>query len=458
MSKGKNKPKGRVALPVKTERRGFLKLGLGGAGALAVAGIAGYKAGWFDSSSRTTPSSLSSNAGASPAVINSLAPISLPLDYPNALRASDEIVSHYARELKNPSVLIHAVRAFGKNFTLTDGTKAVDLLCSKYAAEKEVNGKRYVYFPREAEVHDNSFLKTMLEAGVSSDQPISVGSNSYKVLDLGESARALFRCDPQNFSRYDSTLIHQHLPWGLIAFSILVPPSQSSWKNAYGETIDLPQVIDRGLAVFEGVCSGVRDAVARGDMESLKFREDIAKYSCFGMHMAYGFFSCLNHGYRNNNLPARLNQLLDTVIYRLEGDRLANAREAEAVRDLGPEWLSRLAVGDEKNEKNVKTKGAPPPNTIEVMRDRKQIQLIGHALEAINYGLLHKLFTLTPNQKKRVLDGERALYEYLVKLRATDLGPFNNWYSKFVSDMVIAMAHASRALKLLTPDNPDTAA
>jgi len=94
----------------------------------------------------------------------------------------------------------------------------------------------------------------------------------------------------------------------------------------------------------------------------------------------------------------------------------------------------------------------------EVMRDRKQIQLIGHALEAINYGLLHKLFTLTPNQKKRVLDGERALYEYLVKLRATDLGPFNNWYSKFVSDMVIAMAHASRALKLLTPGNPDTAA
>ena len=146
------------------------------------------------------------------------------------------------------------------------------------------------------------------------------------------------------------------------------------------------------------------------------------------------------------------------MIYRLEGDRLANAREAEAVRDLGPEWLSRLAVGDEKNEKNVKTKGAPPPNTIEVMRDRKQIQLIGHALEAINYGLLHKLFTLTPNQKKRVLDGERALYEYLVKLRATDLGPFNNWYSKFVSDIVIAMGHASRALKLLTPDNPDTAA
>jgi hypothetical protein len=252
---------------------------------------------------------------------------------------------------------------------------------------------------------------------VSPDQPDLGRKQQLQVLDLGESARALFRCDPQNFSRYDSTLIHQHLPWGLIAFSILVPPSQSSWKNAYGETIDLPQVIDRGLAVFEGVCSGVRDnrgARRDGIVEVFARISRNTVVSACTWHT--GFFSCLNHGYRNNNLPARLNQLLDTVIYRLEGDRLANAREAEAVRDLGPEWLSRLAVGDEKNERNVKTKGAPPPNTIEVMRDRKQIQLIGHALEAINYGLLHKLFTLTPNQKKRVLDGERALYEYLVKL------------------------------------------
>jgi hypothetical protein len=51
---------------------------------------------------------------------------------------SDEIVRHYARELKNPSVLIQCgARLRQKSFTLTDGTKAVDLLCSKYAAEKK---------------------------------------------------------------------------------------------------------------------------------------------------------------------------------------------------------------------------------------------------------------------------------------------------------------------------------
>ena len=92
------------------------------------------------------------------------------------------------------------------------------------------------------------------------------------------------------------------------------------------------------------------------------------------------------------------------------------------------------------------------------MRTRKQIQMIGHALEAINYGLLHKLITLTPEQKNRLQAGEQALYEYLVKLRATDLTPLMNWYPKFVSDTITAVAHATRAMKLLTPDNPDTLA
>jgi len=71
---------------------------------------------------------------------------------------------------------------------------------------------------------------------------------------------------------------------------------------------------------------------------------------------------------------------------------------------------------------------------------------------------LHKLFTLTADQQKRMREGEQMLYENLVKMRALDLEPFKRWYSKSVNNVVIAVAHASRALKLLTPDNPDTTA
>ncbi|MFN8003446.1 MAG: hypothetical protein U0X75_20805 [Acidobacteriota bacterium] len=456
MSKAKQQRKqGRVTPQPDQSRRKLVTIGLGGLGVLAVGGIAGYKSGWFDSSD-TGGTATGTSTTSAPAQIKALPPETLSADAANALRASDDMLRYYARELNNPSALIHAVRGQGKNFTLNDGSKAVDYLCSHYAADKEVNGKRYVFFPREHEVHDNSFLKTLLEAGVSADQTITVGSNKYTLRDLGDSAKALFRCDTTNFGRFDPTLIHQHLPWGLIAFSILTPPAQASWPNAYNETINLPQVIDKSLAVFESSCSGVRETILRGEMETMEFRQSITKYSCFGMHTVYGYFACLKNGYTNDKLSERLGEVLDALIYRLKGDAEAIDREADAAKGVGPDLLSRMAVEGQGGK--IMTKGMPPPNTVELMRMRSQIRMLGHALEAINFAQLHKLFTVNAAQKKRLQAGEQMLYEYLVKLRTIDLQPFLNWYPKFVSDIVIALGHASRAMKLLTPNNPDTVA
>lgn len=452
MSKAKTTPKGKApAVQPDKSKRKFVIWGLGGVGALA-AGAAGYNAGWFGGASTSTPSV---SPTPSLATGKPLPPVRLEANYQNAVRAADEFVSHFARELNNPSALIHCVRAFGKNFKLNDGTLAVDYVCSRFAAEKEVGGKRYVYFQREAEVHQNSFLKTFLEAGVSPDQPITVGGNRYTLRDLGESAKALFRFDPQNFDRYEQSLLGQHLPWGLIAFSILVSPNQATWTNAYGETINLPDVIDKTLNVYEGTCSDIHETVGKGELESLAFRQAIAKYSCAGMHNVYSYFSCLNHGYTASNLQVRLSNLLDNVLLRLKGDSLAIDREADAAK-ADPNLVNRLAVEGQGGK--VASRGPAPANTLEVMRYRFQIRMLGHALEAINYALLHKLFTLTPAQKGRLLAGEQMLYEYLVKLRATDMQPHMFWHSKSVSDMVIAVAHASRAMKLLTPQNPDTVA
>src|SRR5215813_14018271 len=149
-------------------RRKFILLGVGAIAATGV-GLAGaYNAGWFDSNP-SSPSGAPRSAG------ENLKPVTLAADSGNAMRAVNEMLEHYARDIGNASVLIHAVRGFGKRFTLSDGTYAVDHLCSRYAAEKEINGKRYVYFKREAEVHENSFLKTFLEAGVDVEQPVTVG-------------------------------------------------------------------------------------------------------------------------------------------------------------------------------------------------------------------------------------------------------------------------------------------
>jgi hypothetical protein len=450
MSKSKNKrDKARQPeTPADPGKRKFLALGLGGLGTLTVAAVAGYKSGWLGPGAASPPPA----ATPTPTLATGkpLPPVSLPADYKNALRAAEEIVSHYARELNNPSALIHAVRAFGKNFKLNDGGDAVDYLCSKFAADKEAGGKRYVYFPRETEVHDHSFLKTMLEAGVSPDQPIATRENKYTLRDLGESARALFRCDPKNLQRYDPSLLRQHLPWGLIAFSILTPPSQPNWVNAYGETINLPEVIDSGLTAFEGSCAGVGDKIAHSEDEPLEFRKEMAAYSCSGMHMYYGFFSCLKNGYRDNKLPERLQALFNDLVYRLEGDAKALQAETEAARQYGQQYVKGIGIGPDGRSM---TKGSPPPNVIEVMGLRHMIVAAGHAFEAINYAQLHRLFAVSAEQKKRIRAGEQFLHGILVKLRSIDLGPFMYWHEKFVSDLVIAVAHAARGMKLLTQED-----
>ena len=429
------KPNSKTQKAAASPNAGRRKFLLAGAGALAVAGVgaAGYKFGWFGGST----------------------------SYESALAAANQMLDQRARELGNASVLIHAVRGFGKSFKLADGSSAVEHLCSRYAADKEVNGKRYVYFKRDAEVHENSFLKTFLEAGVSLNQPVTVGATQYTLADVAESGKALFRCDALDLFRFDANefrydtnykeppgqptpsggkgeLVHEHLPWGLIAFSILLKPGAANWTNAYGETMSLPMIADRSLAEYETTCAlGERELKAERTAPP-NFREAIKKYSCFGLHSVYGFLSLVRHGYTNNGLPERVNRMLDLVTYRLKGDAEAiNAEYAAA----------------ERNSAGQKA----PPEQVEAFRLRALVKHYGHAFEAINYAKLHKLTTFTADQQRRISEAEQAFYDSLVKLQALDWAMMKSQLKeKFVSDIVIAVGHAARALKLLTPQNPDT--
>lgn len=430
-------------------RRKFIWIGTGALAAAGLGSVGAYKSGWFGSpqSSSQSPSQFGSTAAA---------------DYQTALGAAHEMLERHARQLGNASVLIHAVRGFGKNFTLADRSKAVDHLCSRYAVDKEVNGKRYVYFPRSAEVHENSFLKTFLEAGVSLDQPVPVNDRKYTLRDVAESGQALFRCDPKDLFKYDDIqfrydpafneprqtvagqpadtrgeLVHEHLPWGLIAFSTL-SPGKSLWTNAYGETINLEMVVDRAMAEYESSCALGQESLMRGASAPKSFRDEIKKYSCFGLHSAYGFLACVKNGYVNNNLPDRVKRMMDLITYRLKGD-------ADAI----DQDYAEAAAQDR----------ATPAQLVEGFKLRARVKLFGHAFEAINYAKLHKLVTFTPAQERRIQAGEQAFYESLVKMRAADWEMMRKSLGdKFVSDIVIALGHAARAMKLLTPQNPDTIA
>jgi hypothetical protein len=422
--------------------------------AAAGVGAAGaYWAGWFSPSQSSPSSSPNPTSRPGPAA---------PADHQTALNAANEMLERHARELGNASVLIHAVRGFGKKFTLADGSNAVDHLCSRYATDREVNGKRYVYFLRSAEVHENSFLKTFLEAGVSLDQPVVVNDRKYTLRDVAESGKALFRCDPKNLFKYDDDqyrydptfkepqqsspgqpvdphgeLIHDHLPWGLIAFSFL-SHGKSTWTNAYGETINLASMVDRAMAEFESTCALGQEGLMRGEIAPKTFRDEIKKYSCFGLHSAYAFVACVKNGYVNDKLPDRVKEMLDLLTYRLHGD-------AEAI----DQEYAQIAAQDRTT----------PPQLVDAFRLRARVKLLGHAFESINYAKLNKLVAFTPAQERRIQAGEQAFYDDLVKMRAADWETLRKKLGdKFVSDIVIGLGHAARAIKLLTPQNPDALA
>ena len=437
-------------------RRRLLWVGSGAA--VAGLGLAGW-ALWRQSDSPA--SSPPSSEGASPSSSRgvSLPPQVLAADQASARRAAEEMLAHYTNDLANPSSIIHAIRGLGRGFRLADGTNAVDHLCSRYALDREVGGQRVVYFQREAEVHENSFLKTFLEAGVPESQPILVGGRQYRLSDLARSGQALFRCDPVDLYRFDARqyrydpafvpprppgsaddgdgagsgdLIHEHLPWGLIAFSRLVSPERPTWTNAFGETIDLHAVLDRSLAAYETTCALGQEAMSRGEIAPANFRTAIKKYSCFGLHTVYCYLVAWQRGHVVHDLPNRMKWMIDLLTYRLKSDALAIVEE-----------YAREA------------KGASSP-LVDAFSTRALVKLYGHAFEAINYARLHRLIDFTPSQERRIEAGEQALYESVVRLRAMDWAMLRaRLGDKFISDIVIALGHAVRGMRLLTPDNPD---
>jgi hypothetical protein len=230
-------------------------------------------------------------------------------------------------------------------------------------------------------------------------------------------------------------LVHEHLPWGLIAFTHL-SPGKSAWVNAYGETINLGEVIDRAMAEYEGSCALGQESLMRGEQAPKKFRDEIKKYSCFGLHSVYAFLACVKNGYTSHNLPDRVRRMMELLTYRLKGD----------VEAIDQEYAEAAAQGP-----------AISPQLIEAFKLRARVKLFGHAFEAINYARLHKIVTFTPAEERRIQAGEQAFYDSVVKMRAADWEMLRKSLGeKFVSDIVIALGHAARAMKLLTPQNPDT--
>ena len=224
---------------------------------------------------------------------------------------SKRIILAYARRHDDPWAIVHAVRALGRELTVDNGQPAVAWVLSEYLREQAVNGgPRHLAFPRRVEVHENSFLKTFLEAGVPPRFGFSHRGQTRTLGDVIDGARALLRF-PDAARRHETA-------WSLIALTRTTPPDRGTWTNAWGERIELARFVEAGFEALEEASRPVQEASDRG--ARLERLAPVHGFTCGGTHLLYGLLVATQSGYTGSNHRQRVRRQMDLIVYRLWAD------------------------------------------------------------------------------------------------------------------------------------------
>jgi hypothetical protein len=283
-----------------------------------------------------------------------------------ALAKADDgtaIVQRYATGADDPWVVSHGLRAMGRDFTLKDGRRAVDYLLESVLASFSVNGRIVLGYPPDVEVHPNMFLKTILEAGVPLDYAFTHEGRRRTLNDVVEGARTLLRpklviSDPNA------------LPWTIIALTRTTPPLRRPWSNAWGEPVDLDELVESALRLLEQASQPLARDMQEGRPETGK--APVHEFTCGGTHMIYALLTAVHAGYTGRDRAARVQRQADLLVWRLGGDI-----------DLIDRFYREVS-------------GDPKAPWYEL---DSRLKLLGHAEECLAFAATHKVVKFTPAQR-----------------------------------------------------------
>ncbi len=355
---------------------------------------------------------------------SAMAELRSPIPVPSTLGGTASIlkgiIHEYARLDDDPWALMHAVRAMGRDFTIK-GQNAVDFLCSGFLKHKTVAGKAYLYMPVEQEGHTNTFLKTILEAGVSPSHPFQLDGKRYTVGDLVNSAKALFTFDPKTINRDD-------LAWSLIAFSLQIPPGADTWTNVDGHQVRFSDGIRLGFDTLDDTTRQFRSAKERGVMPDAN--DKIVDFTCGGTHLVYGLASCVANGHREDHFPKRLKEHLDLMVWRLEADGYLMERfyrEAPPPQGNPPGWEKVYAL----------------------YHNDAKIKFYGHSFEILSYVRHRRLFTHTPAQGRAIEKAGTTLANAVRAIKGVDLFEVRRTNRRLFHLLVGDCCHAYHGIHLV---------
>ena len=320
-----------------------------------------------------------------------------------------QFIEQYAVTSDDPWALVHAIRGVGRGCRLNGESAAVYVLRTCVRAQ-EVNNRRYLYIPANIEVHSNMFLKTFLEAGVPSAERFSCDGRVCQLKDLGDGARALFRFDPRTFDRND-------LAWSLIAFAEL---QAHDWKNAYGQRIQLAEVVSFGLQVIQEATQELKPYVAAN--LPLPKKMPIHSFTCGGTHLCYGLLVAAKHGCLQAAGMDIMQDQLQMLLYRLQAD---------------PDLIDRYY------------REIPPAPGVDLFRAGAKLKILGHALECLGYAQTHGLLQPSPTERKQIEQATQEVQGLLSYVMTLDLAAIRRRHAQLVQQVIGDTCHAYRGLSLV---------
>jgi hypothetical protein len=254
------------------------------------------------------------------------------------------------------------------------------------------------------------FLKTFLEAGVPLSERFTCDGRVGQLQDLGEGAKALFRFDPHTFDRDD-------LAWSLITFAEL---GADAWENAYGERIQLQDVVRYGLQVIDTATQGLRPYVAAH--LPLPKKMPIHSFTCGGTHLCYSLLVAAKHGWLQVGGGDILQEQLQMLIYRLQAD---------------PELIDRYYR---------EISSAPG---VDLFRTGAKLKVLGHALECLGYAQAHGLWQPSPTEREQIEQARREVRGLLAHVLTLDLAAIRPRHAQLVQQVIGDTCHAFRGLNFV---------
>lgn len=322
------------------------------------------------------------------------------------------IIREYATRPDDPWAVAHGLRAMGKGFTIEGGKRAVDHLLERSLAVIPANGKSALGFPLEVEVHQNMFLKTMLEAGVPLDYRFNREGKRRTLQEVVDGARALFQ---PKWATSDPN----RLPWSIIALTRTTSLMRGRWTNAWGEPVDLDSVVEIAFGRLERASAPIAEAMQQG--RPLVAQAPVHAFTCGGTHMLYSLLVAVHEGYLGQNRAERVRQQVNLLVWRLGADvALIDRFYKERAGQSGAFWYDL---------------------------DSK-LKLLGHAEECLAFAETRGVVSLTPTQQAQRRAAVASVRRMLADLQGKGLSPAKALNVELYRQLIGDTCHAYHGLHL----------